>query len=346
MADESTGFFKGLFSKITGADTSVTGQENPPSIQQSYETEEPKTGFFERIRCGLKKTTDGFVGRIDTLILGKKEIDGDTLEELEEILITSDIGVKTTVELVRNLEQRLSRNELTDGVALRQALKEELRSRLLLHHQAFTLSTDRPYTILVVGVNGAGKTTTIGKMASLFKQSGLSVMLAAGDTFRAAAAEQLEAWGARSGIPVIRHQEGADPSAVAFDAMKAATSRGIDVLIIDTAGRLHTKVNLMEEMKKIHRVIGRELAGAPHETLLVLDGTTGQNGLSQVKLFKEAAQVTGLVVTKLDGSAKGGVVVAASHEYALPIRFIGVGEQIDDLRPFDPEEFVNALFET
>lgn len=341
MGEETKGFFKGLFSNFS----SQADSEPKSDSDTEHDAPTEKTGLFDRLKAGLKKTTDGFVGRIDTLILGKKEIDADTLEELEEILITSDIGVKTTVELVRSLEQRLSRNELADGPALRGALKEELRSRLLQHHQPLTISDARPFTILVVGVNGAGKTTTIGKMASLFKSQGYSVMLAAADTFRAAAAEQLEAWGARSNIPVIRHQEGADPSAVAFDAMKSAISRGVDILIIDTAGRLHTKVNLMEEMKKIHRIIGRELEGAPHETILVLDGTTGQNGLSQVKLFKEVAQVSGLVLTKLDGSAKGGVVIAASHEYALPIRFIGVGEQIEDLRPFEPEEFVHALFE-
>jgi fused signal recognition particle receptor len=310
--------------------------------------EEPaeKPGFFNRLKAGLKKTTDGLVGRIDALVLGKKEIDADTLEELEEILITSDIGVKTTMELVRNLEQRLSRNELKDGAALRNALKEELLKRLKVHHFALDTSKARPFTILVVGVNGVGKTTTIGKLAARYTAEGKKVLLAAADTFRAAAAEQLEVWGERAGVQVVRHKEGADPSAVAFDACKAAVSRGADILIIDTAGRLHTKINLMEEMKKIHRVIGREIPGAPHETLLILDGATGQNALSQARLFKESAAVTGLVLTKLDGTAKGGIVVAVSHEYSLPVRFIGVGEGADDLREFDPQEFVDALFQT
>ncbi|MDK9718889.1 MAG: signal recognition particle-docking protein FtsY, partial [Trichlorobacter sp.] len=280
------------------------------------------------------------------LVLGKKEIDADTLEELEEILITSDIGVKTTVELIRSLEQRLSRNELKDGAALREALKEELLTRLLAHHAPLKTDTAAPFTILVVGVNGVGKTTTIGKLAAKFAAEGKKVLLAAGDTFRAAAAEQLEIWGERAGVAVIRHQEGADPSAVAFDACKAAVSRGTEILIIDTAGRLHTKVNLMEEMKKIYRVIGREIPGAPHETLLVLDGATGQNALSQARLFKESAGVTGIALTKLDGTAKGGIVVAVSHEFSLPVRYIGVGEGVDDLREFDPNEFVDALFHT
>lgn len=302
-------------------------------------------GLFERLKTGLKRTTDGLVGRIDTLVMGKKTIDGDTLEELEEILITSDIGVKTTVELVRSLEQRLSRHELKDGEALRAALKEELLAKLLAHHRPLELGAARPFVLLVVGVNGVGKTTTIGKLAARYAAGGRKVLLAAADTFRAAAAEQLGVWAERAGVELIRHQEGADPSAVTFDACKAALARGAELLIVDTAGRLHTKINLMEEMKKIRRVIDREIPGAPHETLLVLDAATGQNALNQTRLFKEAAGITGLVLTKLDGSAKGGVVVAVSHEFGLPVRFIGVGEGIDDLRDFDPQEFVDALFQ-
>jgi fused signal recognition particle receptor len=301
---------------------------------------------LERLKSGLKKTKDGLVGRIDALMLGKKEIDADTLEELEEILITSDIGVKTTVELIRTLEQRLGRNELKDGEALRSALKEEILARLTAHHSRLETSGQRPFVMLVIGVNGVGKTTTIGKLASRFTADGKKVLLAAADTFRAAAAEQLEAWGERSGVDVIRHKEGADPSAVVFDACKAALARDADILIVDTAGRLHTKVNLMEEMKKIRRVIDREIPGAPHETLLVVDAATGQNALSQARLFKESAHVSGIALTKLDGTAKGGIVVAVSHEFALPVRYIGVGEAIDDLRDFDPQEFTDALFQT
>ncbi|CAH2032687.1 signal recognition particle-docking protein FtsY [Trichlorobacter ammonificans] len=341
MSDEQGGFFKGLLKRVTGAPAPAEPPE--PGTAPPATPEAP--GFFTRLKNGLKKTTDGLVGRIDALVLGKKEINADTLEELEEILITSDIGVATTVELIRALEQRLSRQELKDGQALKSALKEELLSRLLACHQSFRPEGATPFVVLVVGVNGVGKTTTIGKLAARYAAEGKRVLLAAGDTFRAAAAEQLVVWGERAGVEVIRHQEGADPSAVAFDACKAAVARKTDLLIIDTAGRLHTKVNLMEEMKKIRRVIEREIPGAPHETLLVLDAATGQNALSQARLFKEAAGVSGLALTKLDGTAKGGIIVAISRECALPVRFIGIGESVDDLRDFDPQEFVNALFQ-
>jgi len=356
---ENKGFFRGLLNKITGVesvDESLTPTEAasetltpeqpvpyPPPAATSATVEKPS--FFERLKSGLRKTKEGLVGRIDALVLGKKEIDADTLEELEEILITSDIGVKTTVELIRTLEQKMGRNELKDGEALRAALKEEILSRLLAHHQPLDINSRKLFVMLVIGVNGVGKTTTIGKLASRFTADGKKVLLAAADTFRAAAAEQLEAWGERSGVDVIRHKEGADPSAVVFDACKAAVARNVDILIVDTAGRLHTKVNLMEEMKKIRRVISREIPEAPHETLLVVDAATGQNALSQARLFKEAAGVTGLALTKLDGTAKGGIVVAVSHEFALPVRYIGVGESIEDLRDFDPQEFTDALFQ-
>jgi len=338
MGDERSGFLRGMFGRMAGS--------NPHETPPSENVEPRKLNFFDRLKVGLKKTTDGLIGRIDALVLGKKEIDADTLEELEEILITSDIGVKTTVELIRNMEQRLSRNELKDGTALRGALRDELLTRLQAQHTPLCIKGTSPFTILVVGVNGVGKTTTIGKLAAKYAAEGKKVLLAAGDTFRAAAAEQLEIWGERAGVAVVRHQEGADPSAVVFDACKAAVSRSVDILIIDTAGRLHTKVNLMEEMKKIHRVIGREIPGAPQETLLILDGATGQNALSQARLFKESAGVTGIVMTKLDGTAKGGIVVAVSCEFDLPVRYIGVGEGVDDLREFDPQEFVDALFQT
>ena len=366
---EKKGFFRGLLNKLSGGGNEelqeevpqeeLTGEEQPePEAVEEIEPPAPivdepppvvvetqaKPSFFERLKQGLQKTKDGLVGRIDTLVLGKKEIDADTLEELEEILITSDVGVKTAVELVRTLEQRLGRNELKDGAALRAALKEEILLRLEMHHARLDISTRHPFVILVIGVNGVGKTTTIGKLASRFTGEGKKVLLAAADTFRAAAAEQLEAWGDRAGVDVIRHKEGADPSAVVFDACKAALARDVDILIVDTAGRLHTKVNLMEEMKKIRRVIDREIPGAPHETLLVVDAATGQNAISQARLFKEAAGVSGIALTKLDGTAKGGIVVAVSHEFALPVRYIGVGESIEDLRDFDPREFTEALF--
>jgi fused signal recognition particle receptor len=351
-SQEKKGFFRGLFDKISGVETAEAPLMPEPTVpepasSQVPATQEtaPKPNFFERLKSGLKKTKDGLVGRIDALVLGKKTIDADTLEELEEILITSDIGVKTTVELIRTLEQRLGRNELKDGEALRAALKEEILARLTAHHRSLDIRSQKLFVLLVIGVNGVGKTTTIGKLASRFSASGNKVLLAAADTFRAAAAEQLIAWGNRSGVDVIRHKEGADPSAVVFDACKAAVARGVDILIIDTAGRLHTKINLMEEMKKIRRVIDREIPGAPHETLLVLDAATGQNAVSQARLFKESAGVTGLVLTKLDGTAKGGIVVAVSHEFALPVRYIGVGESIEDLRDFDPQEFTDALFQ-
>jgi fused signal recognition particle receptor len=307
--------------------------------------EAAKPSFFERLKRSLSKTHESIVGRVDTLLLGKKQIDTDTLEELEEILITADLGVKTTVDLIRTLELRLKRNELQDGEALKKALKEEIQLRLMAHASPLVVSGKKPFVILVIGVNGVGKTTTIGKLAAKYAAEGKKVLLAAGDTFRAAAAEQLELWADRVGADIVRHKEGADPSAVVFDACKAAAARNCDVLIIDTAGRMHTKVNLMEEMKKIRRVLTREIPEAPHETLLVLDAATGQNALSQAKLFKEAAFVSGVVLTKLDGSAKGGIVVAVSHEFALPIRFIGVGESVEDLREFDPAQFVEALFQ-
>lgn len=340
---EKKGFLRGLLDKISGSEAPEVSPETAvsPPVQAFVE----KPGFFERLKSGLKKTKEGLVGRIDALVLGKKTIDADTLEELEEILLTSDIGVKTTVELIRTLEQCLGRNELKDGEALRAALKDEILTRLNAHHQPLDIHRQKLFVLLVIGVNGVGKTTTIGKLASRFSAAGSKVLLAAADTFRAAAAEQLTVWGDRSGVDVIRHKEGADPSAVVFDACKAAVARNVDILIIDTAGRLHTKVNLMEEMKKICRVIDREIPGAPHETLLVLDAATGQNAISQARLFKEAAGVTGLALTKLDGTAKGGIVVAVSHEFALPVRYIGVGESIEDLRDFDPQEFTDALFQ-
>jgi fused signal recognition particle receptor len=299
--------------------------------------------LMERMRSGLARTQAALVGRVDELLRGRQRIDAELLEELEEILVTADFGVKTTRELVQSLEKRLAGAD-GDPSLLREALKEEIRLRLRLEAAPLDPGSVSPFVLMVVGVNGVGKTTTIGKLARQFAGQGRRVILGAGDTFRAAAAEQLAIWGERAGVDVIRHAEGADPAAVAFDAARAAVARKADVLILDTAGRLHTKVNLMEELKKVRRVLEREIPGAPHETLLVLDATTGQNALVQARLFSEAVAVTGLALTKLDGTAKGGVVVAIGAELGLPVRYVGIGEGVDDLRPFDPDLFVEALF--
>ncbi len=301
--------------------------------------------LLDRMRAGLAKTQSTLVGRIDALLRGRVKIDQDLLEELEEILVAADFGMKTTQDLMQSLQKRLSRAENPTPGMLRQWLKEEIRERLRLEAAPLQPEMASPFVLLVVGVNGAGKTTTIGKLAGQFANAGKKVILGAGDTFRAAAAEQLTIWGERSGAEVIRHAEGADPAAVAFDSIKAAIARSADILILDTAGRLHTKINLMEELKKIRRVLDRELPGAPHEILLVLDATTGQNALVQARLFKEAVVVSGIVLTKLDGTARGGMIVAIGSELGLPVRFVGIGEGLDDLRPFDPDLFVDALFQ-
>lgn len=301
-------------------------------------------GVLSRLKEGLARTREGFIGRVDRLVLGKKKIDDDLLEDLEEILITSDIGVQTTYRLIENVRKKVKRKELNNPDLLKEYLQGKILEILNTQESPLVITDSRPFVILVVGVNGVGKTTTIAKMANGFKEGGKSVILAAADTFRAAAIEQLEIWGERAGCKVIRHQNGSDPSAVVFDSIKAARARGVDVLIVDTAGRLHTKVNLMEELKKIQRIIGRELPGAPHEVLLILDATTGQNAISQAKLFKEAINITGIALTKLDGTAKGGVIVGISDELKIPLRYIGVGEKMDDLRVFDAREFVKALF--
>ena len=312
--------------------------------ERAVKKEREGKGLLGRLKERLSKTREGFVGRVDKLVLGKKKIDDDLLEELEEILITSDIGVQPTFRLIENLRDRVKRKELDDADLLKKYLQEEILKVLKAEELPLEISDSRPFVILVVGVNGVGKTTTIAKMASMFKDEGKSVLLAAGDTFRAAAIEQLEIWGERAGCKVIKHQDGSDPSAVVFDSIKAAQARGIDVLIIDTAGRLHTKVNLMEELKKIQRIVGRELPGAPHEVLLILDATTGQNAISQAKLFKEAISITGIALTKLDGTAKGGIIVSISEELKIPLRYVGVGEGMDDLKIFNSDEFVKALF--
>lgn len=302
--------------------------------------------LVERMRRGLAKTQASLVGRLDSLLSGRSRVDAELLEELEEILITADIGMKTTRELMQAIDQRLSREAAGRPELVRDILRQEMTARLAVEQPLLEIGSGGPRVVMVVGVNGVGKTTTIGKLAKTFTDQGHKVILGAGDTFRAAAAEQLEEWGRRTGVEVIRHQSGADPGAVAFDAARAAVARKADILLLDTAGRLHTKVNLMEELKKIQRVLAREISGAPHETLLVLDATTGQNALVQARLFGEAVDVSGVILTKLDGTARGGIVLAIAAELQLPVRYIGVGEKVDDLRPFDADEFVAALFET
>jgi len=305
---------------------------------------EEKKGFFQRLKEGLAKTHQGWISRIDGLTAGRKKIDETLLEELEEILITSDIGVKTSQHLIRDVTAKVTRKELEDADQLKANLQEQIFQILNQQEKALDIFRARPFVIMVVGVNGTGKTTTISKMAQKFKAEGKSVLLAAADTFRAAAIEQLEIWGQRIGCEVIKHRQGSDPAAVVFDALQAGRSRGSDVVLVDTAGRLHTKVNLMEELKKIKRIMTREIPGAPHEILLVLDATTGQNALSQARMFHQALEVTGIVLTKLDGTAKGGILIGISNELKIPLRYIGIGEKAEDLREFNARDFVDALF--
>ena len=301
--------------------------------------------MFARLKRGLGRTSDNLVEGLGNLFLGRKEIDADLLEELESQLLMADVGVDATVAIIDNLTQRVSRKELTSTDALQRALREELLAILKPCEQPLDMAGNKPYVILMVGVNGVGKTTTIGKLAKRFQAEGKSVMLAAGDTFRAAAVEQLQVWGERNQVPVIAQHTGADSASVLFDALQAAQSRGTDVLIADTAGRLHNKDNLMEELKKVVRVMGKLDDSAPHEVMLVLDAGTGQNALAQADNFRQAVGVTGISLTKLDGTAKGGVIFAIARKLGLPIRFIGVGEQAQDLRPFLAEDFIEALFE-
>lgn len=306
---------------------------------------ENKVGFFARLKQGLSKTSASIGEGMASLFLGKKAIDDDLLDEIETRLLTADVGVEATSVIIKNLTQKVARKQLTDADALYKSLQDELAAMLKPVEQPLKIeSQNKPFVILVVGVNGAGKTTTIGKLAKKLQLEGKKVMLAAGDTFRAAAVEQLQVWGERNHIPVIAQHTGADSASVIFDAVQAAKARGIDVLIADTAGRLHTKDNLMEELKKVRRVIGKLDEDAPHEVLLVLDAGTGQNAISQAKQFHQTVDLTGLALTKLDGTAKGGVIFALAKQFNIPIRFIGVGEGIDDLRTFESEPFVQALF--
>ncbi|HNU86494.1 MAG: signal recognition particle-docking protein FtsY [Pseudomonadota bacterium] len=304
---------------------------------------EKKGSFFERLKEGLSKTRQSLVRNVDQALFGEKKIGADLFEELEEMLVTADVGPAFAAELIDEMKEIAKRSELGSPDVLRTILRDNIRFILKQREAPLDIPRDGLYTVMVVGVNGTGKTTTIGKIANELKSRGHSVMLAAADTFRAAAIEQLEAWGERAGIPVIKQKMGADPSAVVFDALQAARAREAGVLLIDTAGRLHTKVNLMEELKKVGRIMGREVPGAPHEVLLVLDATTGQNAVNQARMFNDAIGVTGLVLTKLDGTAKGGIIIRLAREFDIPIRYIGIGEKMDDLRPFDSKEFVDAL---
>lgn len=301
-------------------------------------------GFFDKLKKGLSKTRENITNKIEKLIIGYADIDDDLLDELEEILIMADVGVNTTDRLMESVRKGIKKKEINSPEDLKPFLQARISEILTAGSDETKAAEQGPTVILVIGVNGVGKTTTIGKLASYYQGQGKSVMLAAADTFRAAAIDQLQVWGERTGTRVIAHEEGSDPAAVAFDAVKAAKARNIDVLLIDTAGRLQTKANLMEELKKINRVIQREIPEAPHETLLVLDATTGQNAISQANIFTKAAPITGVVLTKLDGTAKGGVVIGIKAELSMPVKWIGVGEGVEDLRPFVAEDFAKALF--
>jgi fused signal recognition particle receptor len=320
---------------------------NIPSFHRSiFPLGEDMWKFFEKLKKGLSKTHQGFVEKVDQLFLGKKTIDQDLLDELEGILFEADLGVKTSGQLIEGVRQGLKRGELQEPAKVKEFIKQEILRILRSGEKPLSIdfSQTKPFVFMVMGVNGVGKTTTIGKIAYQYSSQGQKVLIGAADTFRAAAVEQLEIWANRVGADLIKQSKGSDPSAVAFDSIHAATARDIDLVFIDTAGRLHTKVNLMEELKKVQRIIGRECPGAPHESLLVLDATTGQNAISQAKLFNEAVGVTGIALTKLDGTAKGGIIVGITEELKIPIRYIGVGEGINDLKEFNATEFVEALF--
>lgn len=336
--------------QLTEPAAQIAAQPEPlPEVLEkvTIEPEPIKISLFTRLKNSLWKTRQGFTDSISALLLGRKEIDRDFLDELETILLTADVGLDATDKIISNLTQQLSRKELKDPEALIHSLKNQLKQLLEPVQSPLKIEhpTEGPFVILMVGVNGVGKTTTIGKLAKKFQQEGKSVMLAAGDTFRAAAVEQLQTWGERNKVPVIAQKTGADSAAVIFDAIQSAKAKNIDVLIADTAGRLHTQSNLMEELRKVKRVIQKVDATAPHEVMLVLDAGTGQNAINQAKQFHEAMHLTGLTLTKLDGTAKGGVIFALAEQLGIPVRFIGVGEAIDDLRPFNANEFAEALFD-
>jgi fused signal recognition particle receptor len=320
-------------------------EETMEAVPVPSEERQATLGFFERLKSGLSKTSKAITDRIDLLLNDYGKIDEELYEELEEILITADIGMETTISLIDNLKKALIERRISDASEVKGVLRDVMVDTLKTHSDTRMNLEPSPAILFVIGVNGSGKTTTIGKIAYKLKQEGKTVMLAAADTFRAAAIDQLKIWGERSGVPVISHQEGSDPAAVVFDAIQAAKARKIDVLICDTAGRLHNKKNLMNELAKIFRVIERDYPEAKREVLLVLDATTGQNGLQQAKIFKETANITGIALTKLDGTAKGGVVLSILHEVEIPVKLIGVGEGMNDLQPFNPEKFVDALLD-
>jgi len=308
---------------------------------------EKQEGFFSKLKAAVASTKTNLVARIEDVVKGKKVIDAGLLEDLEAVLIGADIGAQTTSEILEKIRGQVSRKQVNDPEQLRALIKGELRQFIEVSNQApAPAAANGTRVLMVVGVNGVGKTTTIGKLANLHTQEGRKVLVCAADTFRAAAIEQLEVWGQRAGVAVIRQKTGADPSAVLFDAIAAAKSRAIDILIVDTAGRLHTKNNLMAELEKMKRIASREIAGAPHEVLLVIDATTGQNGLPQAREFTRTAGVTGIILTKLDGTAKGGIVIPISRELKIPIRYVGVGENVDDLVEFSAEQYIQSLFES
>ncbi len=302
-----------------------------------------KDGLFIRLKTGLSKTHRGFVGRLDGLFFGRQEIDQELIDELEEILVTADLGIRTVSRLLDSIREGRQSKDCDQPEKIKEFLKKQILDILSDGERPVHIDK-KPFVFMVVGVNGVGKTATIGKLANHYKNTAKRVLFAAGDTFRAAAIEQLEIWADRVGADVIKHQSGADPSAVAYDAIHASRARSADLLFIDTAGRIHTQANLMEELKKIKRIVCREMPDAPHETLLVLDATTGQNSISQARLFHDALEITGIALTKLDGTAKGGIIVAICHELGIPIHYLGVGETPDDIQPFSAEQFVRALF--
>jgi fused signal recognition particle receptor len=314
-------------------------------MQTLFGAPEKREGFLQKLKSAVSSTKANLVARIEEVVSGQKEIDARLLDELEAVLIGADIGVQASTEILKKIRDQVSRREISDASQLKSHIKEELQ-RILTSAAAPDVSAETGGTaiIMVVGVNGVGKTTTIGKLANFYQQDGKKVLICAADTFRAAAIEQLEVWGQRAGVAIIRQKSGADPSAVLFDAIAASKARGIDVLIVDTAGRLHTKGNLMRELEKMRRIAGREIPGAPHEVLLVIDAVTGQNGLNQAREFTRSAGVSGIVLAKLDGTAKGGVVVAIARDLKIPIKYVGVGEKLDDLVLFSPEQFVESLF--
>jgi fused signal recognition particle receptor len=317
----------------------------PTDKPRSERPSQPKARDKTALSPGLARTRAGWVSRLGQLFVGKREIDPALVEEIEKVLLTADIGVRTSQKLLEEIRASLGRRELAEPKAVWDYLRKRSIDFLRVEAPKLDFAKAKPFVLLTIGVNGSGKTTTIGKLASKFKAEGRSVLLAAGDTFRAAATEQLEVWGARVGAPVVRGKEASDPSSVIFDGIKRASNEGFDVVIADTAGRLHTKANLMEELQKVRRVAGKALDGAPHETWLVIDATSGQNAIAQAQIFTQAMSVTGIVLTKLDGTAKGGVILGIADQLGIPVRYIGVGERVEDLREFDAEEFVEALFD-